>query len=271
MTGMRKSPRNRPVAREAVILAAGLGSRLNGHEVPKPLRIVGGRPLLHRTMSVLEQAGIETIHVVVGYRGDELITAVDSFEDLNVGVNFIHNVEWRLSNGVSVLSAMPAVRGPFLLTMSDHVLSPGMVWSMARLRPPAGGVVLAVDTDLASIFDMDDATKVATDGRHIVDIGKQLGRYDCIDTGLFSCTDGLFDALAAARAAKGDCSLSDGMKRLAGAGRALVHRIDSGEYWQDVDTPETAAYAEELLLALDDDYSGPTRLPAQPYPLMPAA
>ncbi|GMV42763.1 MAG: hypothetical protein AMXMBFR64_44790 [Myxococcales bacterium] len=240
---------SRPVAREAVILAAGLGSRLNGHEIPKPLRTVGGRPLLHRTLSVLEEAGIERVHVVVGYRADEIVAATRRFEGLSVGVDFIHNVEWNLSNGVSVLCAAPHVKGPFLLTMSDHVLSPGMVHAMARVSPPEGGVVLAVDPDLGSIFDMDDATKVCTDGHRIAAIGKDLTTYDCIDTGLFSCTGGLFDALAAERAARGDCSLSDGMRRLGRADLALVHPIGRDDFWQDVDTPETAAYAEVVLAA----------------------
>lgn len=237
------------VAREAVILAAGLGSRLNGHEIPKPLREVGGRPLLHRTLSVLQQAGVERVHVVVGYRASEIIDAVAGFEGLGVGVEFIHNLEWNLSNGVSVLAAADRVRGPFLLTMSDHVLSPGMVRSMARVRAPEGGVVLAVDPDLESIFDMDDATKVRTDGRRIAAIGKDLEDFDCIDTGLFTCTRGLFDALAAERAARGDCSLSDGMRRLGRSGLALVEPIGAGEFWQDVDTPATAAYAERVLAA----------------------
>ena len=238
-----------PVAREAVILAAGLGSRLNGHDIPKPLREVGGRTLLHRTLSVLEQAGIERVHVVVGYRAADIVEATSRFDGLRVGVDFIHNMEWNLSNGVSVLAAADRVRGPFLLTMSDHVLSPGMVRAMARVRAPEGGVVLAVDPDLDSIFDMDDATKVRTDGRRIAAIGKELEDYDCVDTGLFSCTRGLFDALGAERAARGDCSLSDGMRRLGRSGLALVEPIEPGEFWQDVDTPATAAYAERVLAA----------------------
>lgn len=237
------------VVREAVILAAGLGSRLNGHEIPKPLRTVGGRPLLHRTLAVLQQAGVEQVHVVVGYRAEEIIDATSRFEGLDVGVDFIHNMEWKLSNGVSVLSAAPYVKGPFLLTMSDHVLSPGMVQAMARISPPEGGVVLAVDPDLDSIFDMDDATKVRTEGRRIAAIGKELPTYDCVDTGLFTCTAGLFDALADERAARGDCSLSDGMRRLGREGLALVQPIDRDDFWQDVDTPETAAYAEQVLAA----------------------
>ena len=240
---------SKPVAREAVILAAGLGSRLNGHQIPKPLRTVGGRPLLHRTLSVLEQAGVEQVHVIVGYRADEIIDATSTFHGLNVGVDFIHNMEWKLSNGVSVLAAAPHVKGPFILTMSDHVLSPGMVQTMARISPPEGGVVLAVDPDLDSIFDMDDATKVRTEGRRIAAIAKDLATYDCIDTGLFTCTSGLFDALADERTARGDCSLSDGMRRLGREGLALVQPIEPDDFWQDVDTPETAAYAEQVLAA----------------------
>jgi len=42
---------------QAVILAAGKGQRLNGHEVPKPLAYVGGVQLLRRTLRALAWFG----------------------------------------------------------------------------------------------------------------------------------------------------------------------------------------------------------------------
>jgi choline kinase len=136
--------------------------------------------------------------------------------------------------------------------MSDHVFSQGMVSAMARTVPAPGGVVLAVDPALHAVFDMDDATKVRTDGRRIAQIGKDLEDFDTVDTGLFTCTSGLFEALAEERAHRGDCSLSDGIRRLGKDDRAHVYRIAGGEFWQDVDTPATADHAERLLAPRGD-------------------
>jgi 1L-myo-inositol 1-phosphate cytidylyltransferase len=92
---------------------------------------------------------------------------------------------------------------------------------------------------------MDDATKVRTISDYIIDIGKQLTRYDAVDTGMFLCTPGIFSALDQATE-DGNCSLSDGMRILA-ASRKL-RAFDIGDrVWQDVDTPEMLMHGSNVL------------------------
>ena len=70
-----------------------------------------------------------------------------------------------------------------------------------------------------------------------------LQEYDAIDTGAFLCSRIIFEYLRRAQQ-DGDCSLSDGMRLLAADGKASA--IDIGDaWWQDVDTPEMLARAEE--------------------------
>ncbi|MBA2430686.1 MAG: nucleotidyltransferase, partial [Chthoniobacterales bacterium] len=89
---------------------------------------------------------------------------------------------------------------------------------------------------------LDDATKVETEGDHIIDIGKQLQDYDAIDTGVFLCSDEIFRYLRAAQR-DGDCSLSDGIRAM--AAERKVRAVDIGDgWWQDVDTPEMLTQAE---------------------------
>jgi choline kinase len=108
------------------------------------------------------------------------------------------------------------------------------------------GATLLVDRKIASVFDLDDATKVKTDGNHIVAIGKQLTEYDCIDTGIFVCTTGLVRAIGEVAETRGDASLSDGVQQLSQSGLMTV--LDVGEEtWMDVDTPEMLADAEARL------------------------
>src|SRR5207249_8594832 len=106
---------------------------------------------------------------------------------------------------------------------------------------------LAIDRKLSSVFDLNDATKVQTQGDRIVAISKQLPHYDAIDTGLFVCAQNVFQYLERAKAG-GDCSLSDGVRLMAADGKARA--IDIGEaWWQDVDTPEMLTHAEKHLRA----------------------
>ena len=58
----------------AVILAAGLGSRLHPltEDRPKPLVTVHGRPILHNALSHLGAMGVTDVALVVGYRKEAI-------------------------------------------------------------------------------------------------------------------------------------------------------------------------------------------------------
>ncbi|PDT35846.1 MULTISPECIES: phosphocholine cytidylyltransferase family protein [Sinorhizobium] len=60
--------------KQAVILAAGLGSRLRPLTDlrPKPLVEVNGTPILHNALRNLEAVGVEEVTIVVGYRKDAI-------------------------------------------------------------------------------------------------------------------------------------------------------------------------------------------------------
>ena len=57
------------VNRVAVVMAAGKGTRMQS-ELPKVLCEVCGRPMIEYVLDTLENAGIDRILVVIGYRGD---------------------------------------------------------------------------------------------------------------------------------------------------------------------------------------------------------
>jgi choline kinase len=235
--------------RTGVVLAAGFGSRLASTGDPqrlKPLTAVAGVPLLVRTLRTLRQAGCHRVVVVVGFQGERLEREMTAAWDGDLELLFAHNPRYDLANGVSVLAARSHVPGDFVLTMADHVFGDELATLAAAHEPPAGGATLLVDRKLDTIFDMDDATKVRTDGARIVTIGKQLTQFDAVDTGFFVCTPGLFEALDTVFAAQGDASLSQGIAALAATGR--MHALDVGDgFWQDVDTPEMLAHADACL------------------------
>jgi 1L-myo-inositol 1-phosphate cytidylyltransferase len=231
-----------------VILAAGLGSRLRAEEgLPKPLMSVRGRPLILRVLDRFFEAGVDEAVVVLGHRAGEIESALTA-EPLGVRLSFAFNDKYELSNGLSVLAARDIVgERPFFLSMSDHIFDTAIIQGLAGAPLPEGGLILAVDRKLDTIYDMDDATKVATlDGR-IVRIGKQLPTFDAVDSGLFSCSPALFEAILEKSRSRGDgdCSLSEGVETLARGGLARVYDIGDGR-WQDVDTPECLAHAEEV-------------------------
>jgi 1L-myo-inositol 1-phosphate cytidylyltransferase len=228
--------------RTGIILAAGFGSRLADAGSLKPLTLVAGVPLLLRAVHSMEKAGCARIVVVVGHGKDDVMAGLAGYRGASE-IIFADNPRHDLANGVSVLAARPHVKGDFVLAMADHVVG-DEVMALARSTVPAPGTaVLLVDYKLDTIFDMDDATKVlAQDGR-IDRIGKAIPEYNCVDCGVFICSQALMDAIAAVYDAKGDASLSHGVQALAERGNMLVADIGDG-FWQDVDTPAMLAHAE---------------------------
>jgi 1L-myo-inositol 1-phosphate cytidylyltransferase len=237
-------------AKLALILAAGNGSRLAAcaGELPKPLVPLRGKPLLEHVMSGACEAGIEKFVIVLGYRGDAIREWYENRPFKKVDVAWVENPDYRnKNNGVSVLCAKDLIHEPFLLLMADHIFEPATAGAL--LRQPLGRdeVILGVDRKIEKVFDLDDATKVRLEGDRIVDIGKNLKRYNALDTGMFFCQPALFHWLESAMV-DGNCSLSDGL-RIMGQNRTFKG-FDIGEgFWQDVDTPAALDFARDSLFA----------------------
>ncbi|MFW5875908.1 MAG: NTP transferase domain-containing protein [Myxococcota bacterium] len=229
----------------AIILAAGKGERLvNGFSFPKPLKRVAGIPLVVRVLRNLERAGVEEVGIVVGYKADTLIAGLKRYR-FNLDLRFFHNDEYDKPNGTSLVKAADFVTGPTYLMMSDHLWSPDLFEAVARYPLGEREAVLGIDYDVGRCFDLPDATKVGVVGDRLARIGKDLPRFDALDTGVFRITPSLVQALRDADGPQG-CSLSQGVAALAAAGRMRVADVGDAR-WIDVDTPQAHAEAERLV------------------------
>jgi len=237
-----------PAIQRAIILAAGLGSRLIGIEdPPKALTRVGGRPLLLQVIENLVSVGIEECVIVIGHKGAQIVEALDRY-GVDVRIRFVRNPRFDLPNGNSLLMARDFVDGPTLLTMADHLCDPSLYQSVMRVRLRDDEAALAVDRRIEDCFDLEDATKLIVQDGAIQAIGKELREFNAIDTGVFRIVPGLIDALDALDG-EGGVSLSEGVARLAKEGRFYAAEIDPNTRWIDVDTPAARRRAEELFSA----------------------
>ncbi|MEY2883185.1 MAG: hypothetical protein RL490_909 [Pseudomonadota bacterium] len=220
---------------QAIILAAGMGTRLRAVSPSKPLTMVAGLPLLHRILANLRVAGITRPLVITGYRGDEVAAVAHA-----AGAETLHNPHWDQPNGVSVLAAAPRLEASALLLMADHLASPGVYATVAASGRPDAGLVLGIDRRMGHPWaDESDVTRVATRQGRITAIGKAINTYDAHDCGVFLITPELTDALAPLPAP----GLSDGVRALAARGRAAVVDISAHD-WIDIDDPRALMLAE---------------------------
>lgn len=241
------------MTKRAIVLAAGTGSRLGEPQIdlPKPLRRVAGVPLLVRVLRTLQSVGIREAVVVTGFEGDRVRRALMSEPSLGLNLFFATNSQYLKKNGVSLLAASDFVDRECVLTMSDHLYSPELVYRLMASEVPEDGCALAVDRDIERCFDIDDATKVRSKGGKVVEIGKELETYDALDTGVFRIGPTLLRELALVEGQQGDCSLSDGVQALARRGKFLA--VDVGDVrWIDVDTPQALERAEAMLRVFGD-------------------
>ena len=237
----------------ALILAAGFGSRLAALGAPKPLVTVAGASLLEWSVRQAGSAGIRHAVIVTGHRANEIEARLPGIAyRTGVTLEACRMDDWSRPNGHSVLAGAARISGNYLLMMADHVFTAGLLETLVRHMHRTTGAALAIDCGVTGPrIDPEDATWVRrrANGR-IAQIGKHLAHYDAVDCGAFIATPDLAEAITAVIAAGAAGSLSEGMQRLAGEG--LADTVDvTGHWWIDVDDPHMHAMAEaEAPLAL---------------------
>ena len=87
--------------KKAIIMAAGLGSRLRPITLhtPKPLINVNGQRIIDTIICALRDNGIDEIHIVVGYKKECFDTLLKEY----TGIDLIENPYYDISNNVSSL------------------------------------------------------------------------------------------------------------------------------------------------------------------------
>lgn len=231
---------------DALILAAGYGSRLAALSPSKPLTPVCGTPLIEIGVRQAVAAGVTRVVVVTGHAADELESFLQALADrLGLPIEAERLDGWDRPNGWSVLAGAERITGDYLLVMADHIFETALLARLLATRGADCGVTLAIDRRCDSpLVDPDDATWVRTGpGGAIVALGKHLVPHDAVDCGAFLATPELAPAIREAIASGAAGSLSDGVQRLADRGRAAT--VDVGEtWWLDVDDPRALALAE---------------------------
>jgi choline kinase len=236
---------------KCLIIAAGQGTRLRSMAPSKPLADIAGAPLIEHIVRAAAAGGATGFVVVTGYEPLPLEARLASLSGSSgLPIDIVRNEAWQRPNGVSVLSAAPALAGEFVLLMSDHLFDPAILRRLLAERRADAALTLGADFRVTRPdLDLDDATKLRLDGDgRIVAIGKALADYDAVDTGIFVAGPSLFQALELSVGAGGAGSLSEGVQRLADAGSAFVHDIGDG-WWVDVDDEPAFRRAERELPA----------------------
>lgn len=156
---------------KAIILAAGLGSRLRHltADRPKSTLEIDGRSLLDRQLDGFRSAGIDDITIVTGYRAELL---------RRDGVRTRHNDNYRSNNILhSLMYAADDLDDEVIVAYSDIVYEAD---ALHRLLAAEGEILLVCDVEWERAYDgrlehpVEQAEKVVIRDGRIVRIGKHI-------------------------------------------------------------------------------------------------
>ena len=230
---------------DAVIPAAGRGSRLGGltADRPKGLVEVAGRPLLAHVFETAIEAGADELVVIVGYEAAQI---VDRFGDAFAGVpiTYVHQRE-RLGLGHAVLQAAPHVDGTFLLVNGDNIFSGSVAPAVAAVEEAdAALAVEEVSPEVAAttgVIETDERGRVTGIVEKPDDPPSTL-----VTTGCYVLPADIFHACALLQpSAEGEYQLSEAVGLLVRAGYE-VETVRLGER-VNVNTPDDVERANNLV------------------------
>ncbi len=232
--------------KRAIVLAAGLGTRMrphNGH-VPKPLVQIGGKSLIDYCLDRLADARVERAVVNVHHLADAIEHHLAARRRPQIVISDERSV--LLGTGGGIKKALPLLGdAPFFLVNSDTVWLDGVKPNVARLgeafdpQTMDALLLLAPTTDSIGYAGRGDFGMLSDGRLRRRDEGEVM---PFVYAGAAILTPSLF-----AGAPDGAFPLTVLFDRAGAAGRLFGLRLEG--IWMHVGTPEAVAAAEAALAA----------------------
>jgi L-glutamine-phosphate cytidylyltransferase len=147
---------------EALILAAGKGSRLHPHtdHIPKCLLEVGGKSILDHQLTVLERSGINRVHIVTGNL-DQVVQAHLHKHWSHLSIDVIYNPYYEFTNVIgSFWFGIQRIQDDFVYMHADTIFDLAI---LQRLLAAKSAICLAVQRKPCGEEEM----KVYTEGARL--------------------------------------------------------------------------------------------------------
>jgi choline kinase len=239
----------------ALIMAAGVGNRLSGEfgDIPKALLPFGGRTLLERHLTELQQIAVHDVVVAVGYKAD-LIAAELERLDASARVILAHNPDYRAGSVVTLQAATQALTcGDDILLMDADVLYDRRM--LESLKQTRHHNCFLLDRNFEA---GDEPMKLAVRDGQLVEFSRRVEvSFDFVgeSVGFFRLAPPMATALSAANAALVEAGQRD--EGYEEALRRLLLRSPAGTFgfeditdlpWTEIDFPEDVVRAREEIL-----------------------
>jgi UDP-N-acetylglucosamine diphosphorylase / glucose-1-phosphate thymidylyltransferase / UDP-N-acetylgalactosamine diphosphorylase / glucosamine-1-phosphate N-acetyltransferase / galactosamine-1-phosphate N-acetyltransferase len=242
---------------KAIILAAGKGTRMGTltGELPKPMLLVQGKPILEHILEGLLEAGVREFFIVTGFRAEVIESHFGSGAKWNASIQYGRQVTQDGTGKAPEVARDFAGREDFVLTYGDILVRPQTYRDM--LARYAGGAFSGLLTCTGSqdvtkggilFFDKDFCFRRLIEKPSHAQLEELRrsgelppGSIAWYNAGIYIFTPALFEFTARLqKSPRGEYELTDAISALAEAGHRLAGLEIQGR-WVDVRDPETLA------------------------------
>ncbi|HID60426.1 MAG TPA: glucose-1-phosphate thymidylyltransferase [Hadesarchaea archaeon] len=237
---------------KAVVLAAGLGKRMRPLTFTKPkfLLPVAGKPALDHVFTLLKNAGINKIAIVVGFGREQIMDRYGDGSKLGLKLEYLRQKELLgTANAVSV--AENFVGGERFVVMNGDILVDQESLNMILRRHEEfssnrdfGGIMGTIEVDEPEQFGI-----VFMKGRKVSEIVEKPRRIKSrlANAGIYLFDSAIFDAIRKTKRSKrGEYELTVSMQILINKGKAIY--TSPLNLWADIGRPWDLLVANEYFL-----------------------
>jgi glucose-1-phosphate thymidylyltransferase len=228
----------------AVVLAAGEGIRLRPLTAnrPKPMLPAGTRPILEHVLDALVDAGIDDIHLVVGYKAERVRSHFGSTYR-EVGLTY-HTQTNQLGSGHALLQARDGIADSFLLVNGDQIIDTKIVECVRETHDTAATMSIVEGSQAA------DYGAVTLEKEEVVTLTEQPseGEFRLFNGGVYALSPEIFEILNTLSVDRGELPITSAIQALIDSPDHTVVGVRTDGFWMDATHPwDLLSLAHELL------------------------
>jgi dTDP-glucose pyrophosphorylase len=228
---------------KAVLLAAGRGARMRDltNELPKPMMVVWGKPILQHIVEGLAAAGVRQFFIIVGWRAEVVRQRFGDGTRFGVAIRYARQVVQDGTGKVLELARDFAGKDPFVLSYGDILIDAANYSRLTTLETETEAIVTVKQGE-----DVSQGGAVFVNDRfELIDLREKPKRGEATspwyNAGIYAFRPSIFEFTSRLEPSpRGEFELTDAIRSLAQSGKK-VQVLELSGAWADVRDPEILA------------------------------
>jgi glucose-1-phosphate thymidylyltransferase len=190
----------------------------------------GTRPILEHVLNALIDAGVDDIHLVVGYQANRVRSHFGpTYRDVPITYHTQGN---QLGSGHALLQARDGPDGSFLLVNGDQIIDHRIVEAVGAAHETAGTLAVVEGPEAV------DYGAVHLDGDEVTELIEQpaSGDFRLFNAGVYAFTQQIFETLDTLSVERGELPLTAAIQQLIGDQHA-IGAVRTNHFWMDATHP----------------------------------